>query len=402
MPGVCLRIGLGRPTRGLFAALAGFGVLLAASGAFAAAATPAPGAAKKSPAFNQQWADLVAAAKQDGKLVVNGGASGAGGGLGSTLMKFGEKFGIKVTIGRGAGGAQADRMLAERRGGHYNMDIIISGARTFTQTLLPAKALDPVKPMLFHPEVINASLWKGGIHRYADPEQRYIFAFAARNAPVGISINTKLVQKGEIKSFWDLLKPKWKGRIIAYHPRHGQVTYSNLYYDKTVGPEYLRRIYTEGKLAYVTTVREFADGLASGAYAIGFLEGGAQRDLREMVDQGLPVKILTAHDIGGMALSSPGGSGLLGAVNKPANPNAQKLFVNWLLTKEAQLNFNNARLAGQGGDYESFRADIPNNGVDPEWRLGKNFVLPEADPNFIEKEDKAKAFIDQLINKLGL
>jgi ABC-type Fe3+ transport system substrate-binding protein len=200
----------------------------------------------------------------------------------------------------------------------------------------------------------------------------------------------------------DLLKSNWKGKIIAYHPRHGQVTYSNIYYDKTLGPEYLRRMYSEAKMAYVTTVREFADGLASGAYAIGFLEGGAQRDLREMMDQGLPVRILTAHDIGGTALSSPGGSGLLGTVNRPANPNAQKFFVNWFLTKEAQLNFNNARLAGQGGDYESFRADIPNDGVDPEWRLAKNFIFPEGDPNFVEKEDKAKAYIDQLINKLGL
>jgi ABC-type Fe3+ transport system substrate-binding protein len=293
-------------------------------------------------------------------------------------------------------------MLAERRGGHYNMDIIISGATTFTQMLLPARALDPVKLILFHPEVIDPSLWKGGIHRYADPEQRYVFSFAARNAPVGISINTKLVQKGEIKSFWDLLSPKWKGKIVAYHPRHGQVTYTHVYYDKTVGPEFLRRIYTEGKLAYVTTVREFADGLASGAYAIGFLEGGAQRDLREMMTQGLPVRILTAHDIGGTPLASPGGSGLLAIVNRPANPNAQRLFVNWFLGKEAQLNFNNARLNGQGGDYESFRADIPNDGVDPEWRLAKNFIFPEGDPNFVDKEEKAKAYIDQLINKLGL
>ncbi len=155
-------------------------------------------------------------------------------------------------------------------------------------------------------------------------------------------------------------------------------------------------------MAYVTTTREFADGLASGAYAIGFLEGGAQRDLREIEGEGLPVRILTARDIGGVALASPGGSGLLGVVSRPANPNAQKLFVNWFLSKEGQLSFNNARLRGQGGDYESFRADIPNDGVLPEWRLPENFVLPVADPDFARKEEVALGFILQLTDKLGL
>ncbi len=378
------------------------GSLLGAAGlAVLLAAHPAPGAAAN-PAFSREWGDLVSSAKREGRLVVNGGASAAGGGLGAALAQFGEKFGIKVTIGRGGGSDQTQRMLAERRGGVYSMDIAIGSARNFTTTLVPAKALDPVKPLLFHPEVIDASLWKGGVHRYADSERKYVFAFAARNAPIGISINTKLVKPGEIHSFANLLDPKWKGKIIAYHPRHSQVTYFNIYYDKNLGPEFLRRIYSEGGLTYVSTNRELADGLAAGAYAIGFLDGGAQRDLREMVNQGLPVKILTAHDIGGMALSSPGGSGLLGVVNRPANPNTQKLFVNWFLTKEAQLLFNRARLNGQGGDYESFRADIPNDGVDLEWRLAKNFVLPETEPDFTEKEMAAQNFVKQLVNKLGL
>jgi len=378
------------------------GSLLGAAGlAVLLAAHPAPGAAAN-PAFSREWGDLVSSAKREGRLVVNGGASAAGGGLGATLAQFGEKFGIKVTIGRGGGSDQTQRMLAERRGGVYSMDIAIGSARNFTTTLVPARALDQIKPLLFHPEVIDVSLWKGGIHRYADPEQKYVFAFAARNAPIGISINTKVVKPGEIRSFANLLDPKWKGKIIAYHPRHSQVTYFNIYYDKNLGPEFLRRIYSEGGLTYVSTNRELADGLASGAYAIGFLDGGAQRDLREMVDQGLPVKILTAHDIGGTALASPGGSGLLGVVNRPANPNARKLFVNWFLAREAQLLFNEARLNGQGGDYESFRADIPNDGVDPEWRLAKNFVLPETEPDFTEKEMAAQNFVKQLVNKLGL
>jgi iron(III) transport system substrate-binding protein len=283
------------------------------------------------------------------------------------------------------------------------VDIVVGGARTYTDTLLPAKALDPIKPMLFHPEVVDESLWKGGIHRYGDPEKRYVFIFASRNAPIGININTKLVRPGEIKSFWNLFDPKWKGKIVAIQPRVGGITWGWIYYHKGLGPEFLSRIYSEGVLSFVATGREFADGLAVGAYAIGFLQGTGATDLLQLQQRGMPIKLFTAHDLPdlGVGRAGPGGSGMIGVVNRPPHPNAQKLFVNWLLTREAQLYFNKELPDGSPPEYESLRLDVPNDRVVPEYRLTPNFYIPEADPDFVEKENTAVKFVHQVLDKLG-
>lgn len=381
------------PNLGVLIAVAGILVILTAY--VAPAATPMP-------TFAQQWAELVTAAKQEGDIVVAPPPSWQETkGHRQLLEAFQKQFGIKVTSGRGSGRSQAQRLLAERRAGLYSVDIVVGGAATFTRVLLPAGAFDPIKPLLFHPEVVDQSLWKGGVHRYLDTGQKYVFLYAGRNAPIGISINTQLVQPGEIKSFWDLLKPKWRGRIVAHHPRLSTqgVTYSQVYWDKDLGPEFLRRIYSEAKLNYVTTRREFADGLAFGAYALGFLEGGGQREIRRMGREGLPVKMLMAQDLKvDVARVSPGGASIFAAVNRPPNPNAQKLFVNWLLTRKTQLLFNRFG----NGEYESLRADVPNDNVRPKFRIPENFYLREADRDFIEKEKIAESFVIKLIDKLGL
>ena len=36
-----------------------------------------------------------------------------------------------------------------------------------------------------------------------------------------VSYNSQLVKPAEFKSYWELLEPKWKGRIVAMDPRAG-------------------------------------------------------------------------------------------------------------------------------------------------------------------------------------
>lgn len=398
---------IGLPGLGTLGFVAVLLLILAAHGALAATSTPAsraaPGPAQKAvPSnFDREWAELVAAAKREGKLMMNPPPTWQRlEGLGQVFAAFEKEFGIKVLTSRGTGAAQAERVLAERRARIYNSDIFIGGAATFG-TLLSAKALDPIKPLLFHPEVVDRSLWKGGVHRYLDAAQEFVFIYGARNAPIGISINTQLVRPGEIKSFWDLMNPKWKGKVVAYQPRTAQagVTYSQVYWNKDLGPEFLRRIYSWDGIRFVTTTREFSDGLAAGAYAIGFLEGPAQREIRSLESQGLPVKMLMGQDVGVKVPSaSPGGASTFAVVNRAANPNARKLFVNWLLMRRVQHLFNRH---GEG-EYESLRADVPNDDVQPLYRIPKNFYLAEADPESQKKEEIAVKFVRQLINELGL
>ena len=408
MLGARLRIGRDRSAFGMLGALTGFLVLLAPYAAPAATSTPTPtpratpGPAKKPPSstFDQEWKDLVAAAQREGKLVVVGAPPWQREENFRPLLRaFEEEFGIKIELGRGRGSQQAERVVTERRGGLYNVDVALGGFNTYDRYLVPAAALEPIKRLLFHPKVVDKSLWHGGVHRYLYGGES-VFIIGARAAPAGISINTNLVRPGEIKSHMDLLDPKWKGKIVSYHPRDmGLSTLGVMLADEDLGPEFIRRIFSEAKMHYVTTRREFADGLALGAYAIGFQEEGAQRDIRVLADEGEPVKMLMGGTDIKMKVpgASPGGA-LLGALSRPPHPNAQKLFVNWLLTPKAQLLFNRNRAR----DYQSFRADVPNNDVLPEFRLPENFYIQEADPELPKKIEAARVFMKQLFKKLGL
>jgi ABC-type Fe3+ transport system substrate-binding protein len=86
--------------------------------------------------------------------------------------------------------------------------------------LYKAKALDPVKPTLMLPEVLDESKWWGGKHLYKDEEKQYILA-TDLTVLTSFAYNTKLVDPKEIKSYWDFLNPKWKGKILLLEPASG-------------------------------------------------------------------------------------------------------------------------------------------------------------------------------------
>ena len=103
------------------------------------------------------------------------------------------------------------------------------------------------------------------------------------------------------------------------------------------------------------------------------------------------------------ALSSgSGGGGLIVAVNNPPNPNAQKLFLNWFLSREGQQLYTQARPSPAGADMDTLRRDVSNDGVRPAYRVPEHFYMFEADPDGAAKEEIAKNFIRALINELGL
>ena len=75
--------------------------------------------------------------------------------------------------------------------------------------------LEPIKPALILPEITDTSQWYQKRHHYADPEGQYIFSYVGSATYGAVNYNTKLVDAKEFKSYWDLLNPKWKGKIVA-------------------------------------------------------------------------------------------------------------------------------------------------------------------------------------------
>src|SRR6185369_3547708 len=149
-----------------------------------------------------------------------------------------------------SGPALTSRLMAERRAGKYQADLYIAGQGTHVSVLYPAKALAPMPPAFILPEVKDESKWFKGKHRFVDPETRHSFVFQGHRG-LYISTNAQHAKADEIKSWWDLINPKWKGKIIGYDPTVAGVARNVLWYlymNKALGPEFIGKLYGDMQL----------------------------------------------------------------------------------------------------------------------------------------------------------
>jgi ABC-type thiamine transport system substrate-binding protein len=148
--------------------------------------------------------------------------------------------GINVVSVTGRGNELTTRLMSERRAGKYIADVYSGGTGGNYNILYKSKALDPIKPALILPEVVDESKWYGKEHRYADAEGKYIFAYLGSPSDAQLAFNTTLVNPKEFKSYWDVTNPKWKGKIVSLDPREGGLgaTLQFFYYSPEIGHGY--------------------------------------------------------------------------------------------------------------------------------------------------------------------
>src|SRR5215475_4853713 len=313
----------------------------------------AQGAEPKS-AWQEEWEKTLEAARKEGQVTVYIS------GYEEVLPEFQKEYPeIKVVPTTGRGSQIGQKLLAERRAEKYLADVVNAGGVTTYQQLFPAKVFDPIKPALLLPEITDVSKWYQGKHHYSDPENLYIFDYVATATYGAISYNTKLVNAKDIKSYWDLLAPKWKGKIISRDIRVSGPGSGNarlFYYLPDVGPSYIKKLYGEMDVTLFRDYRQGADWLAVGKAAICFF---CEADVSKA--QGLPV------DTFGPGVFKEGAGlvsqyGTLGLVNRAPHPNAAKVFVNWLLSRKGQIALQKSTSTGES-PADSLRTDIPKDDV---------------------------------------
>ncbi len=376
---------------------AAMALLLAACGSDDPTATPTtapaqePGAAP-TPTVDP-WEALIEAAQGEDELVIVFQPSG-GRNYRPLVAVFEEKFGVKAVVSVGSGTAQANRVLAEQTAGRYLADVFYSGAITSTSRMVPAGALDPIAELFIHPEVTDLSLWHGGQHWYADLEQRFVFNFAATAAPTSVAMryNTDLVTQEDldsITSVFDYLDPKWKGKIVAHVPgASAGGTYFTAYVHPDIGPAWVDGFVSpELDVAFSHDRNFIVDGVANGKFAMGIAIGGAGMDLDSMGTLGVPVGSLIKELKEGGTLSNSGNN--IMALNRPPNPNAAKLWINWFLTKEGQTLMHT--LSERDPD-PTLRDDVTEWGITREFDRrveGKTYYNFATDPVYIALREEA-------------
>lgn len=296
-----------------------------------------PSEADAQTTWQNEWNAALAAAEREGQVNIAGppGESFREA-LVAGFTKAHPK--IKVEILGGSGGEKVSRILRERQAGIYGWDLYISGPTSAVSAFKPVGALDPLKPALILPEVRNEKNWIGGFDSgWADTEKRLIYVFGGTLAGDNIYVNSDLVPAAEIKSARDLLERKWTGKIAIQDPRiEGKGLTDILVISLAYGEDFVKRLLVEQKPVVTRDRRQLVEWVVRGRYpiAIGFNEyvwalfqkKGAGKNIIDIED---PKTIVYWAS----------GSSAIGLFNRAPHPNAAKIYINWLLSRNGQIDW---------------------------------------------------------------
>ncbi|HEX9272728.1 MAG TPA: ABC transporter substrate-binding protein, partial [Candidatus Binatia bacterium] len=205
------------------------------------ARTTPPAMAAEKPGWQPEWERTLAGAKKEGAVYLWGDAEITHPDI---VAAFTKEFPfIKPITVTGKGGDLTARILAERRAGKYLADVYsgtMSGAAFYE--FYRSGVLNPIKPTFIVPEVTDESGWLGGKHHYVDPDN-YMILYEGNVAGTSIYYNTQSVKPNDFSSYWDLLAPKWKGKIAMFERTgSGFPSLTPVYYSPNLGADFIKRL----------------------------------------------------------------------------------------------------------------------------------------------------------------
>src|SRR5262249_42654470 len=251
--------GYGRPMfsrPGTFWVVAALVALLAACGPAAPTPPGAPPAAPASAAASEspEWAALVQAAQQEGRVMVANSALDPAW-RAAVPETFSRRYNVSVEAMSLAPGELVARAKRERAAGQQTMDLYVGGAPS--GWALPGDDMpQPIVPLRIQPEVTDTQLWRNGRLKVLDPEPGYHLQ-TAEWVMTDLTVNRDLTDPRQITTWQDLLKPEYRGKIAAFDPRApgpGQSTAVHLF--ARFGPSCLDRLYVGQEAQYTNDTRQ--------------------------------------------------------------------------------------------------------------------------------------------------
>jgi iron(III) transport system substrate-binding protein len=341
--------------------------------------------------WKQDWEKTLAAAEKEGEVTIYGQARA---GVGKAILAFKDAYpNIKINFVGGSGSNLAKKIMAEQRAEKYLVDVSVGGGGTMVLVYYKGGLLQPVAPQLILPEVVDQTKWWSKKHLYSDPEGQYVF-MAQGDAGSGIgAINTNLIKAGEIDSWWDLLQPKYRGKLVmtAADSAGNIGGWRFIYYSPDLGPKFITRLLTETQITFAVNEQQMMDWIGSGKYSMHVM--AKLENTENARRQGLPVKQAFSEKEGDTIST---GSGHIVAFKNAPHPNATKVYINWFLSREGQLVWQ--KLTGRN----SFRNDISKDMIRYQGeqvpKEGGKYLLSSL-PQY-EDVKPLRALVDQVLAKV--
>lgn len=253
-------------------------------------------------------------------------------GYAATVRAFQRKFpNIKVAVTEIIPDAMVTRVLNEQRNKVFVWDIMWASTTNMNALLIPAGAFQDLEPFLFLPEVTDANQWHANDYQWTTPKAKQVFIHALFKT---VLAHQNLDNSGGFKvtRLEELLNPKFKGKIgirDPYHANGGTWMFGSFY--KKMGPDFMRRFFSEMDLVVNMNPRQAADALIRGDMAIAL---GTTNDVVSRCTKAGGCKNILPLPFGELI----GSRGVAIFKNAP-NPTTATIFVNWLLSKEGQETY---------------------------------------------------------------
>ena len=216
---------------------------------------------------------------------------------------------------------------------------------------------DPIRPAIMLPEAKDDAGWEGGFERGFSvvTDRALTYGFIAIRGG-GVTINTEMVKEDQIRSFGDLLDPRWKGKLLLPDVRvMGDAFWPMTSARLNLGDDIIKRLFVDQEPVLSRDSRQVAEFMVRGRFPVAL--GVNPLLLKQFQSQGLGknLKLLRFAELDTVNFGTTAW-----LVNRAPHPSAARVFINWLLTRDAQaawakdVETNSRRLGVEPGNRSSW------------------------------------------------
>jgi iron(III) transport system substrate-binding protein len=288
--------------------------------------------------WEETWAKTLAAAKQEGTVVV----SGPPGALQRQVItgKWAEDFpDIRLDYSGARGTQLIAKVVRERASGLYNWDVVLASTDPTVFSLVPIDALAPLRDALIKPDIADDRTWIDGFAAgFMDKEKKFFYSARGAGAqPIGYA-NRDCISPAVLGSIGDFKKPELKGKIVWYDPtRPSTGSRGTWVIALRQGEDWLKDLFQNHGVTFSRDYRQMTDWLVHCVKPVAI--GVPPDPVEQMQAAGIGKNIETLQGkayTGEPLPGAAGGNESIGWYTHAPHPNAAKIFVNWFLSKDLQ------------------------------------------------------------------